>query len=205
MTSTVTNIVKAAALAGPALAIGAMSIYVADAVPLFPQPQDVPSAIDAAAPRQYEAPLRAPGTSHAPSSWSRTCPACRWRSAPARPPQPWRRRAARSSGRKDSAGGTLTRGRPLRRVPGSTSVRQPPPSLPPPLHGSGWPTPAPTLRRSGVPSTSANRKKTSRSSPSSATSSSGRSVWPPRSHCLVIARRSTSRDPLTTPPGGDDD
>jgi hypothetical protein len=53
MTSTVTNIVRAAALAGLALTVGAVSIYVADAVPLFPQPQDVPSVIGAAPPRQY--------------------------------------------------------------------------------------------------------------------------------------------------------
>ena len=51
----------------------------------------------------------------------------------------------------------------------------------------------------GVPSMSASRKRTSRSSPSSATSSSGRSVSPLRSHCRAIARRSMSRDPTTIP------
>jgi len=46
----------------------------------------------------------------------------------------------------------------------------------------------------------------SHSSRSSTTSSSGRLVSPPpRSHCRAIARRSTSRDPMTTIPAVDDD
>lgn len=56
----------------------------------------------------------------------------------------------------------------------------------------------------GVPSMSASPKRTSRSSRSSATSSSGRSVLRLRSHCLAIARRSTSRDPTTIPAVDDD-
>ena len=62
-------------------------------------------------------------------------------------------------------------------------------------------TGAPTRRHNGVLSTSASRKRTSRCSRSSATSSSGRSVSPLRSHCRAIARRSMFRDPMTIPAG----
>ena len=44
-----------------------------------------------------------------------------------------------------------------------------------------------------------------RSSPSSATSSSGRSVCRWRSHCAAIARPSTFHDPLITIPAGAED
>src|SRR5438445_1016256 len=64
-------------------------------------------------------PSSARGSSCARPSWSRTCQGFRWRSVP----------AARSSGRKDSAGGTLRRGRRSRRMPDSTSARRRPRSL----------------------------------------------------------------------------
>ena len=58
-------------------------------------------------------------------------------------------------------------------------------------------------RQNGVLSISASRKRTSRPSRSSATSSAGRSVsCPRRSRCRAIARRSTSRDPMTDPRRG---
>ena len=68
----------------------------------------------------------------------------------------------------------------------------------------GLTIPALTRRQNGVLSISASRKRTSRSSRSSATSSSGRSVSPLRSHCRAIARRSMSRDPMTIPAVDDD-
>ena len=49
MTSTVTNTVKATALIALGLAVATMGVYVASAdEPLFAQPPDVPSVIDAA-------------------------------------------------------------------------------------------------------------------------------------------------------------
>ena len=59
-------------------------------------------------------------------------------------------------------------------------------------------------RQNGVLNMSASRKRTSRSSRSSATSSSGRSVSPRHSHCRAVARRSMSRGPMTIPAMADD-
>ena len=102
---------------------------VAVRAPLFAQPQDVPSVIDSAPSPQYAAALERARELVRAAVLEQNLPGVSVAVGAGK-------RAARSSGRKDSAGGTLKRRRLSRRIPDSTSARRRPPSRPPLLRHS---------------------------------------------------------------------
>ncbi len=110
---------------------------VAVRAPLFAQPQDVPSVIDSAPSPQYAAAVERARELVRAAVLQQNLPGVSVAVGAGLPSEALAKEGGRSSGRKDSAGGTLKRRRRSRRIPDSTSARRRPRSRPPLLRRSG--------------------------------------------------------------------